>query len=87
MPLFDLECPSCQHRWEDMVRQNVIPACPKCGGADARKLPTIGFMAMADFVPAPGQRVELNLNPDGSVRNQVIGPAPSVKELKALEKK
>jgi len=53
MPLFDFECQSCQHRWEDMVRGGVIPPCPQCAANDVNKLPSFGH-AKVPLVLSPG---------------------------------
>lgn len=35
MPLFEFVCPRCQHRFEDLVKAEETPACPKCQQAGA----------------------------------------------------
>jgi putative FmdB family regulatory protein len=43
MPLFDLACTACAHRWEDMVKSGESPpACPKCGSTATEKILSIG---------------------------------------------
>lgn len=86
MPLFDLECAECQHRWEDMVRQDVIPPCPACGASGANKLPTVGFIGLGDLKVAPHQRVEMTLNPDGTIAKHEVGPLPTKEEVRTREK-
>ena len=55
MPLFDLECQACQHRWEDMVRGGEIPPCPKCAAASVVKLPSFGRVKVPiDIGTGPG---------------------------------
>lgn len=63
MPLFDLECQACNHRWEHMVRDGQLPPCPECAATDVIKLPTIGAIAKPKFVPTPGTSVEFNMGP------------------------
>ncbi len=59
MPLFDLECQACQHRWEDMVRGGESPpACPKCGAADVAKIPSLGLAKVPIELPTKGGSVE-----------------------------
>ena len=39
MPIYEYECPSCEHRFEKLVRINAdAPPCPECGGGEVRKL-------------------------------------------------
>lgn len=38
MPMFEFECPACEHTFEELVRTNQMPACPTCGTSDIRKL-------------------------------------------------
>jgi putative FmdB family regulatory protein len=56
MPLFDLECQACQHRWEDMVRGGETPPpCPKCASADVAKIPSLGLAKVPiDIGTGPG---------------------------------
>ncbi|KAB2899522.1 MAG: hypothetical protein F9K40_10200 [Kofleriaceae bacterium] len=73
MPLFDLECQACKHRWEDMVRSGEIPPCPQCAATDVAKLPTVGLMKKPDFVPTPGTSIEFNTGPRTSKGTKVDG--------------
>jgi putative FmdB family regulatory protein len=38
MPLYDFRCPSCKHRFEELVKLDEVPQCPKCGAAPAERL-------------------------------------------------
>lgn len=58
MPLFDLECQACQHRWEDMVRGGEIPPCPKCAATNVNKLPSFGRAVVPIELPTGGGSVE-----------------------------
>lgn len=33
MPIYDFQCGGCGHRFEQLVRQGEVPACPRCGAA------------------------------------------------------
>jgi putative FmdB family regulatory protein len=34
MPFYDLECKSCGHTWDDLVKSySALPLCPKCDSA------------------------------------------------------
>ena len=37
MPLFEYRCESCGHRFEQLTRSGVAPACPKCQGEALEK--------------------------------------------------
>jgi putative FmdB family regulatory protein len=37
MPLFEYRCESCGHRFEQLTRAGVAPACPKCQGVQLEK--------------------------------------------------
>jgi putative FmdB family regulatory protein len=37
MPLFEYRCESCGHRFEQLTRAGVAPACPKCQGERLEK--------------------------------------------------
>ncbi|MDL2285479.1 zinc ribbon domain-containing protein [Desulfovibrio sp. OttesenSCG-928-F07] len=48
MPIFEFNCPKCQHKFEDLVFGSATPPCPKCGNAETEKMisrPTIHFAA------------------------------------------
>ena len=38
MPIHDFRCPSCGLEFEELVRAAELPACPRCGAAEPRKL-------------------------------------------------
>lgn len=38
MPLYDFQCPRCRHRFEELVKGDAVPTCPKCGATDPRRL-------------------------------------------------
>jgi putative FmdB family regulatory protein len=82
MPLFDLECQACQHRWEDMVRGGEIPPCPQCGAADAQKIPSVGRVQSPFVFPKDGGSVEFKRTErtkDGWKVQPVITPPPKPK--------
>ena len=37
MPLYDFRCPSCQHRFEELVKIDEVPNCPACGAVGAER--------------------------------------------------
>ncbi|BAH39354.1 MAG TPA: zinc ribbon domain-containing protein [Gemmatimonas aurantiaca] len=38
MPMFDFVCTSCEHTFDALVRNDVLPACPACGAVTIEKL-------------------------------------------------
>lgn len=60
MPLFDFHCADCDATFEELVRQGAdAPACPGCGSASTRKLPSAfavggGAAPRATFSPGGG---------------------------------
>jgi putative FmdB family regulatory protein len=38
VPLFDFRCRACRHEFEALVRKQVEPPCPSCGGVDLERL-------------------------------------------------
>ena len=38
MPIFEYECRSCHHQFEQLVRTGDTPACPQCTGGDLERL-------------------------------------------------
>lgn len=38
MPLYDYRCPSCKHRFEELVKAGETPACPQCGATKPERL-------------------------------------------------
>lgn len=37
MPIFDFKCRQCGHRFEELVRGDQTPACPKCAAVNAER--------------------------------------------------
>jgi len=37
MPIYEYECPTCQQRFELLVRSTTVPACPQCGSTEVHK--------------------------------------------------
>ncbi len=37
MPIFDFKCVKCGHKFEELVRGDQVPACPKCAAGDAER--------------------------------------------------
>lgn len=44
MPLFEFECNSCNHRFEELVSSSskIVEKCPKCENSDVKKLVSAG---------------------------------------------
>ena len=38
MPIYEYDCKGCGERFELLVRSDTVPACPRCGGAELKKL-------------------------------------------------
>ncbi len=38
MPIFEYKCRQCSLQFEKLVRNDALPACPECQGADVEKL-------------------------------------------------
>ena len=38
MPIYEYECQTCQHQFEQLIRTGDVAACPKCAGADLTRL-------------------------------------------------
>lgn len=38
MPIYDFECSSCNHIFEEFVRRGEATACPRCGYSTPKKL-------------------------------------------------
>jgi putative FmdB family regulatory protein len=54
MPIYEYRCPSCDERFEELVRNtDVAVACPSCGGADVERLLSV-FAGVGGSSAAPG---------------------------------
>lgn len=51
MPLFDFRCAACDLTFEKLVRADVLPPCPQCGGTAVEKC--------VSAPQAPGKSTEL----------------------------
>jgi putative FmdB family regulatory protein len=52
MPLYEYQCRSCTHRFEELVRaSDGAPPCPSCQGTDLEKL--LSAFAVSTGTPAP----------------------------------
>lgn len=61
MPLYEYECRSCTHRFEQLVRSSdAPPSCPSCAGQDLEKL--LSAFAVATGTPTPA----MSASPCGS---------------------
>lgn len=38
MPIYDYQCRSCGHRFDQLVKLGETPACPACGASDPQRL-------------------------------------------------
>ena len=38
MPIYEYECRTCHHEFEQLLRTGDTPACPKCQGQDLERL-------------------------------------------------
>jgi putative FmdB family regulatory protein len=63
MPIYEYRCPSCDERFEELVRSSDPPvACPSCGTADVERLLSVfagvgGSSSAASSSPTPSQVV------------------------------
>ena len=48
MPIYDFRCPSCQHRFEELVKVDAIPPCPACGAAEVQRLESYSATVSTD---------------------------------------
>jgi putative FmdB family regulatory protein len=53
MPLFDYECPACQHEFEGLYKFEDDVPCEKCG-AQTKKLPTKAHFQISGYRAANG---------------------------------
>jgi putative FmdB family regulatory protein len=45
MPLYDFQCPQCQHTFEELVRVGDTPSCPQCGSTKPERLLSVAGVA------------------------------------------
>jgi putative FmdB family regulatory protein len=61
--MYDFQCKSCEHIFEDLVRpEEANPACQECGAAETTRLlsaPKIMGVAMADAAKSPEDQMLL----------------------------
>ncbi len=38
VPIYEYECRTCKHQFEQLIRTGDVPACPKCTGRDLERL-------------------------------------------------
>jgi putative FmdB family regulatory protein len=60
MPIYEYRCPSCEERFEELVRASApAVACPSCGTADVERLLSVfagvGGSSSASSSPTPSQ--------------------------------
>jgi putative FmdB family regulatory protein len=60
MPIYEYRCPSCEERFEELVRASApAVACPSCGTADVERLLSVfagvGGSTSASSSPTPSQ--------------------------------
>ena len=41
MPIYEYQCRSCDHQFEELVRGSETPECEECGGDQLVKLPSM----------------------------------------------
>ena len=54
MPLFEFDCPACQHGFEALVRRGETPPCPQCSAAEVVKRLSVPARPAGAAAPAPG---------------------------------
>jgi putative FmdB family regulatory protein len=56
VPLYEYACHACEREFELLVRSDVTPACPRCGGTALTKLMSAAAIGRGggDPPPAPG---------------------------------
>jgi putative FmdB family regulatory protein len=54
MPLFEYRCESCGHRFEQLTRSGVAPACPKCQGERLEKQLSTFAVSVQGSSPSSG---------------------------------
>ena len=55
MPLFEFECNSCKHRFEELISSSskTVEKCPKCEDSDVKKLVSAGSFKSGGSASAP----------------------------------
>ncbi|MDQ3935558.1 MAG: zinc ribbon domain-containing protein, partial [Actinomycetota bacterium] len=38
MPIYDFACEACGHEFEELIRGDEAPPCPRCGAPEPRRL-------------------------------------------------
>ena len=72
--LFDFECQSCGHEWEELVDGPENPQCPRaCNGRSVRQLFRQGTAARAQVNPAKMREM---FQKAAEMRNKVTGKTP-----------
>lgn len=54
MPLFEFRCETCQHDFEELIRSNEQPVCPKCGHTKVEKLFSVPAPLASQTLPTVG---------------------------------
>lgn len=56
MPLYEFQCKSCKHEFEDLVLGSAHPSCPSCSGQELERLLSVFAVngAADDPMPAVG---------------------------------
>jgi putative FmdB family regulatory protein len=68
MPIYEYRCPSCDERFEELVRSSgPAGACPSCGTADVERLLSVfagvGGSSSASSAPTPSQVISGGCGP------------------------
>ena len=48
MPLFEYRCPTCDSRFELLIRGSAVPTCPSCGGTSLERMLSLFAVSSAD---------------------------------------
>ena len=54
MPVYEFRCRTCETEFEVLVRGNVAPVCPSCGGSDLERL-------LSNFAVSSAERSQASL--------------------------